>query len=120
MTNANGGGSNPGSGSDPENESEEEIFWQESGFNGSFRIEFKGWLDTSGNGRGRITSFNLKNDLEEVALSGLFENGLLCGKVKLEMIYLFPQWVTEKSIVINFVSNTCEIHSFRISSTSEK
>ena len=47
------------------------------------RVEFKGQVDQKGHFTyGRLTQYNLKSGLEEVALEGSFENGRLNGKIR--------------------------------------
>ena len=47
------------------------------------RIEFKGQVDQKGHFiYGRLTQYNLKSGLEELALEGSFENGRLNGKIR--------------------------------------
>ena len=47
------------------------------------RVEFKGHVDQKGHFTyGRLTQYNLKSGLEEVALEGSFKNGRLNGKIK--------------------------------------
>ena len=66
------------------------------------RIEFKGQVDQKGHFiYGRLTQYNLKSGLEELALEGSFENGRLNGKIRYH-IYI-------STIVVLHIPNSIHI-----------